>query len=302
MVVPRTPGRVLLVDGDALAYYCAGASGTSPGQARQNLLSFIREKERASGAESVRVLVTGRASDKGKRYAVARSKPYQGQRSGSRRPDNWEFLREIIDGGVPGFPTEVTNKAEADDLFGWYSATLGPENVVICTQDKDMNMVPGWHMNWKENSLLYHEPGLWTKPYGDKVLGRKWFWLQMLMGDSADNIPGLPRMITEKGGQAKVGEATAYKLLAGVEKTAECSGRALNDCALNVVANLYQGYYGDRWPLEFVEQAILLWMRNDERSHVFNVFEAGNPLEHLVTNMAYDVAAVKRDIAERIVL
>lgn len=301
MAVPLTLGRELLADGDALAYYCAGKDDTSPGQARTNLLMFLREAERASGSERVRVFVTGRGSDKGKRYAVAKVKPYQGNRSGGRRPKNWEFLREVLEGGVPGFPTEVTNNAEADDLFGRYSARLGAANVVILTQDKDMHMVPGWHMDWKTKELTFAPPGLWSLPYGDKVLGRKWFWLQMLMGDTADHIPGLPRYVKPNGKSVQCGEVTAYGILADVEKAAACAQVPENSIALNVVAGVYQDYYGDRWPLEFVEQAILLWMRNDEAGHVFNVFAPGNPLEHLTTNLPYTVNDAKRDIAERLV-
>ena len=51
------PGRVLLADGDGLAYYCAGNDGTDPGQARWNLINKLDEAMRASGSE--RALVAG---------------------------------------------------------------------------------------------------------------------------------------------------------------------------------------------------------------------------------------------------
>lgn len=251
---------------------------------------FLKSCQTASGAEAVRVLVTGRASHKGHRYAVARVKPYQGQRTGSRRPKNWEFLRAILEDGVPGFPTEVTQTAEADDLFGRYSRELGFENVVILTQDKDMRMVPGWHMDWKERLLTLVTPDTWALEFNDKLFGRKWFWMQMLHGDTADNIPGLPKYINPNGKPALCGEKTAEKLLA--ECTCEAEARA-------VVFGLYRGYYEDSWHTALIEQAVLLWMRNDSKSSALNVMQSGNPL-YLGTTTDTGWAAAMDNIKMRI--
>lgn len=266
MAIPVVPGRTLLADGDAFAYYCAGKEDTSPGAARTNMLSLIGAACRAGGCDSARILVTGRASHKGHRYAIARAKPYQAQRSGSRRPKNWEFLREILETGVPGYPTEVTNKAEADDLFGKYSKILGWQNVVVFAQDKDMNMTEGYHLDWASLTLTEVPAGAWSVPHPKEghVFGRKWFWLQMLMGDSADNIPGLP-----KANGKLCGPATAEKLLASAQGEAH---------AADTVMQLYELHYQDGWREAFFEQAILLWMRNDENSSVLNVLAPGNPL------------------------
>lgn len=270
MAMARTAGRVFLADGDALAYYCAGSEGTSPAQARNNLLMFLGASQRACGAESTRVLVTGRASHKGFRYAVARAKPYQGNRSGSRRPDNWEFLRDVIEGGFhPDFPVEVTNTAEADDLFGKYSTELGWQNVVIGTQDKDMRMVPGTHMEWTTRAFVTVPPDLWELWKDDKCFGRKWFWLQMLHGDQADNIPGIPKYITPAGKPALCGEKTAWKLLSDTQSEAE---------ARSIVFGLYTTWYGETWRTELLEQAVLLWMRRDAESRVLNCMREGGPL------------------------
>jgi DNA polymerase-1 len=270
MAMARTPGRVLLADGDALAYYCAGSDGTSPAQARANLTSFLRACRESCGAEAVRVLVTGRGSNKGYRYAVARAKPYQGNRSSSRRPENWEFLRDVIEGGFhPDFPVEVTNSAEADDLFGKYSTELGWQNVVILTQDKDMRMVPGLHLEWKDRSFRAVAPDLWEEWKDDNCFGRKWFWLQMLHGDQADNIPGLPKYITPAGKPALCGEKTAWKLLADT---------ACENDARQIVFGLYSAWYGDAWRVQILEQAVLLWMRRDAESKVLNCMREGGPL------------------------
>lgn len=265
------PGRVLLVDGDGLAYYCAGNDDTDPGQARVNLLNKLAEAKGAAGAESVRVLTTASGSTKGHRYAVARVKPYQGQRTNSRRPKNWGYLRQLLEGGFdPRYPVELVGHAEADDLFGKYASEFGAENVVHFTQDKDMRMLPGWHMEWRELRLTYVPEGCYDHVFNDKQYGLKWFWLQMLHGDSVDSVPGLPKYIKPNGKAALCGEDTAGKLLADCVDSAE---------ARATVQGLYAGFYPDDWQTQLLEQAVLLWMRRDAKSSALDVVGAGRPLD-----------------------
>ena len=264
------PGRVLLSDGDGLAYYCAGTDDTDPGRARRKVLDKLENAKRASASSSSRILLTGPGSHKGHRFTIARVKPYQGQRDGGRRPKNWAYLRGLLEGSPsPEHPAEITGVAEADDLFGKYSKLLGPENAVIHTQDKDMRMVPGWHLDWETMALVYVPADCWALEANEKLYGRKWFWMQMLQGDPADYVPGLPKYITPKGTAALCGPATAAKLLA------DCSNEQE---ARATVFGLYRGLYADEWQVNVLEQAILLWMRNDEKSSALNVTAEGNPL------------------------
>jgi DNA polymerase-1 len=165
----------------------------------------------------------------------------------------------------PEFPFEVesTAVAEADDLFGYY-AHRQPENVVIYTQDKDMRMLPGKHLDWVSHRVYTVAPNT-DYIFNEKQYGLKWFWLQMLHGDTADNIPGLPKYIIE--GKAKpIGEITANKLLDGVVPN-----------IAERVAALYSTYYGDRWLVEMMEQACLLWMRRVPE-HWDDCLNPGGPL------------------------
>ncbi len=310
--VTTIPGRLLLADGDGLCYYCAGNDDTAPGLARANMIEKLRSAARAAGAEAIKVLTTSRGCHKGYRYAVARVKPYQGQRADNRRPKNWEFLRGLLEGGDLGYGIEVefTSVAEADDLFSRYA--LNHPDCVIYTQDKDMHMVPGWHLDWTTHLMLHLAPGVWLHPSHDaaKPFGRAWFWQQMLQGDGADNIPGLPfykdGSIVGSGpnkGKAKeirVGEppkdtvGTATKLLANVSSD---MGATL------LLQGLYQTCYGERWLVEMLEQGILLWMRNDQQSSALNVVAPGNPLHALTTHALYPAARaeIMARIAEAVV-
>lgn len=266
--VPVLQGRVIYMDGDGLAYYCAGNDETLLGEARQRLADKIESMKATSGAESSSVLLTGSGSHKGHRYAVARVKPYQAQRSNSRRPANWQGLRNLLDDGFFGDTVKRTVTAEADDLFGHYGHA-DPERSVIATQDKDMRMVPGWHIDWVANLMHYVPPGTYDLTHNDKQYGTKWFWLQMLHGDTADHIPGLPWWADSKGKLKRCGEVTAQAMLAGTMSDAE---------ALAVVHEAYRSYYKERALVEMMEQAVLLWMRRDAESRWYDCLQPGGPL------------------------
>lgn len=245
--LPRKAGRVLRCDGDGLAYYCSGSSNTSREQAGINLYRKVAAAKEVCGAERVEILLTARASDKGGRYAVARVKPYQGQRH-SHKPENWEYVRTILERGMMGADTIEATDAEADDLFGIRSGW----DDVIYTQDKDMQMLPGIHLNWDTHRMLQTSFTEFCVEWNDKVYGEKWFWLQMLHGDTADNIPGLPFYANKVGKPVRCGEVAAHKMLAGATDSID---------AMRVVSDLYHGYYGSEWDIQLAEQAVLLWMR-----------------------------------------
>lgn len=285
MHCPPTPGRIALVDGDGLAYTQAGPDGTTREQARQNLANKLSAVRRATGAEEVRILVTGAGSHKGHRYAVATVKPYQGQRSSGRRPEQWEYLRGVLDTNeVMGCPVMTTMVAEADDLFSYLSHKHGAENVVIVTQDKDLRMVPGWHLTWDDHMMVFCGEGE-NLVYREKQYGQRWFWLQMLHGDTADYIPGLPKYINEKGKPSLIGEVTAGKVLAGLS----------NDGCAEVVESLYRGWYGAGYRVHLMEQGILLWMRR-KPVDVFDVASPEyGPLVHILDADTRDIIKERYD-------
>lgn len=299
--VPQIEGRLLLADGDGLCYYCAGNEETAPGTARANMLDKIRSAARAAGASAIKILLTAQGSHKGFRRAVARVKPYQGQRD-DHRPKNWAYLRELLEvGGAanlgPDLTVELTAVAEADDLFALY-AKEHPD-CVIYTQDKDMKMVPGWHLDWLTHLMVHVPPGTWHKPSTDlaKPYGRVFFWQQMLQGDSADNIPGLPfytdGSIVKSGPnkgeikQIRIGEpkkdqiGTAATLLDQIKTD-------MGACIL--LKDLYESCYGERWLVEMLEQGILLWMRSDAASDPFDVCQEGHPFHPLTDHELFKPA------------
>lgn len=282
----KVAGRTLLADGDALAYYCAGNDDTSPGQARRNLEQKIESAMRAAGADRVMILVTGAASHKGHRYAISRVKQYQGKRSHGGRPRNWQFMRELIERDPR---STVTDTLEADDLFHINSVRNGDEHVAILTQDKDMRMVPGWHLHWDSHALVRVHPDTWAFEADGKLFGRKWFWMQMLHGDGVDNIPGLTRYLTKDGKFKPCGDKSTLvkEFTASVHNEAD---------ARAIVIEQYLATYGESAKLDGVvallEQACLLWMRRTER--LFDCMDAGGPLDGIEAPLLAEAVQVIR--------
>ena len=100
---------------------------------------------------------------------------------------------------------------EADDLIGIRAMQLRDVKIdyIVATLDKDLNMIPGKHYNWrKEIEFEVTE---------DEALIN--FYIQLLTGDKTDNIYGL------KG----IAAPTATKLLSGVPRTHEDLYRACRD-------------------------------------------------------------------------
>jgi DNA polymerase-1 len=251
--VPKVPGRYLFVDADILCYQCGGNDDTDIETSRQSLKRKIDLFMAASGAERLTLGMTGPGSNKGHRAVIAYTKPYQGTRSGSK-PKNWLYLRNYVQEGLAG-PVKVVYDREADDLAGLFSTTYG-DKAVLCSRDKDFRMLPGWHLDWDTCELVHVPREAFSVEAGGKVYGTKWFWTQMLTGDSADNIPGLPKHPQYPRG---VGPVAAAKILAGVED---------DQHAMHFVSEAYKDHYGEEWADRYVEQASLLWIRRTTEAFV----------------------------------
>ena len=255
---PTVAGQPLHVDGDYLAYYCAGSDDTSQGTARENVLDRLSRAAQVSGSDRIIVHLSDPRCTKGYRFLVADSgipysKGYQAQRGGTK-PKNWDYLRgylETYEGGA----FEVRNwiDREADDAMAYLSeaAYTIKRPGAVYTADKDMRMFAGLHIVWKTFQMVEILPGTYDKVFADKQYGHKFFWMQMVMGDPADNIPGLPRC----------GEVAAANILEGTTG---------NEQAMERVLELYRTKVGEHYADFFVEQAILLWMRTDKSAELLD--------------------------------
>lgn len=256
----KVEGRTLLVDGDMIAYSNAGNDETPPGRARQSAIARIENLRDMSGCEKVVVHLTDNSSTKGDRYIIASVKPYQAHRSGGKRPRNWEYLRDWMQSYTGDlFTVKTWGTREADDGIAYHATVLGVDKAVIATADKDMRMIPAWHIDWSTYQLTRLDTEFRKVGDNGKLYGHAWFWQQVLQGDAADGIPGLPKWVDRHNKEKLIGEKTAEKFLAEVSCDAD---------AAIMVAALYKSYYPDDWPDRLAEQMALLWMRRDREAAV----------------------------------
>lgn len=162
------------------------------------------------------------------RKEVAVTKPYKGSRDDAHRPTHEQAIRDFIS---RTWDTTVSEGEEADDLLGIYQCRIGPDESVIVTADKDLNMIPGFKYNFLHEEKLYIT----------EEQAMTCFYKQLLTGDSVDDIPGLQR----------VGARTAEKLL---------DGKSLEDQWQTVVSE-YMRRGPANWDEYLREQGQLLWIR-----------------------------------------
>lgn len=253
--------RTCHIDGDYLAYFSAGGDEMPVGTARRVAAERIEAFREMSGSAKALVHLTASDSTKGDRFLAATVKPYQGQRNSGRKPKNWAVLRDYLENSeYVTFERKLWHDREADDGMALASfQVIDPVvQTVIATKDKDMRMLAGTHIDWTHYTLTEVPKGTYELigPYDGLVYGTKWFFLQLLQGDTADNIPGLPKFYGKQ-----CGPATAEKALAGT---------TCNEEAAELVATAYLDHYGHRdlAHAAMAEQACLLWLRGDTLARI----------------------------------
>lgn len=290
--VESVPGRYLLVDGDYLCYYCAGHDETTVADARLRLMQRLDDMRVLSGSEFVVLHLTATGSHKGHRYIVATQKPYQENRNGSKRPKNWQALRDFVESyNGKAFRQKIWGTREADDGICLHAKTLPFGKAVIAMKDKDSQMIDdAIHIDWDTFEITEVPAGTYELENSlGRLFGHKWFWLQLLMGDTADNIPGLPQIRSL---------ASNKMVLCGKARARDVLVMSLdNSDAFKVVCSHYVTYYKDQWADRLVEQMALLWMRTDRDAKVDD-FTSVLPVEESIYIGPVMAAAVR--LVERV--
>lgn len=188
------------------------------------------------------------------RFDVAKKKEYKGTRK-QDKPFHYNNIREYM---LANYECVIAEGMEADDMICVELIRRGENlDVICCSRDKDLRMVPGMHFGWEcgkqpqfgpkrvdqigELSLKENFGKDGKKSYTIKGEGIKFFYSQLITGDNVDNIPGL------RG----AGPVLAFESLSNLSTEGE-----LFEC----VARLYEKKYGEVWRQELREQCDLLWM------------------------------------------
>lgn len=167
------------------------------------------------------------------REGVATLLPYKGNRDPSHKPKYYKELKEYMYSKHNAI--EVVGM-EADDAMAMEQWKHRDKSTIIATIDKDLDMVPGWHYN------INTKEQYWV----DLNRANYFFFWQMLVGDSTDNIPGINRI-----GKVKATKALEH-LIGDTESMKQ------------VVWEMYQKQYVDIATLAFNEVATLLWMVREQ--------------------------------------
>jgi len=154
---------------------------------KDSLISLERNLEGRVGELGRRRIFLSRGGS----FREVESPTYKRNREDMRRPANLEASKDYLmkhHGAIvmPGV-------YEADDLL----AMNADENSIICSIDKDLLQVPGYHYNFVKDTFIYV----------DATTGWRNFYSQLLTGDTSDGIVGIHG----------IGPVTAGKILSGLQ-------------------------------------------------------------------------------------
>lgn len=186
-----TNDAVFAVDGDTIAYRTAAVCETHFAGAGESIInSTLREIATETGITQMRIYLTGKDNF---RYNIGKTKPYKGNRATMVRP---QFLPDMRNYLVEYCNAIVVDGYEADDAI---ATDMTINKAIHCGVDKDMLQIAGKHYNYvkKEWQEVTPEQAILT------------LYRQILMGDTSDNIPGLPRVGEKKAAEYITNPETA---------------------------------------------------------------------------------------------
>ena len=180
----------LLIDGDILVYRTAHI-GTQEGfngekyvnerRVEAYIESLIEGIKQRLFTKEVLIFLSGKENFRKKVVPT-----YKLNRKDIEKPLALDYTYEYLI-NHPEYMTIIEDRLEADDLLGIY-ATDSDIQGVVCSIDKDLNQIPGYHYNWK-NDVFY---------VVDSEEAYMLLWRQILAGDPIDGYKGVPRIGPKK--------------------------------------------------------------------------------------------------------
>lgn len=213
------------------AYTGAYVKAEPEAHALFNARSMIRTIQEKMEADKTILYLSGPTNY---RLGIATIKPYKGNRDPDHKPVHGPAIKAML---RREYDVVTSDGQEADDdmAIAHYGMWVqDPYSSVIATIDKDLDMVPGLHYNFAQEKQYYVEP----------FEGLRYFYQQLLKGDTVDNIPGVPG----------IGKVKAEKVLADCVTEWELYQTA---------RTLYVQGYGDKADEALLENGRLLWMRRE---------------------------------------
>ena len=194
---------ISLIDGDIIAYRNAAATGDDSVEfALIGCDRMIQNILQVTEADSYKIFLSGSGNF---RYDI--NPDYKANRKDIVRPQHLQACREFL---IDNYNAQLCHGFEADDMlgieqdkrgtrFGRLDDAYSPTNLeihtiydtVICSIDKDLLQIPGYHYNFVKNEFKTVDP----------IEGIRHFYKQMLIGDRADNLFGVDKIGPVKAGK-----------------------------------------------------------------------------------------------------
>lgn len=177
---------ISLLDGDIICYRCAASCEPNKSKSEREPLelALLRTEDlvkrilHETKADSYKIYLGGSTN-----FRTAIDPNYKANRADMPKPMWLQDVRAYL---VTEWNAEITDNIEADDALGIEQTKLTNQfglhsnKSVICSIDKDLHMIIGNHYNFVKQE--------WKLVTPDYAI--KWFYQQLIQGDSSDNVMG----------------------------------------------------------------------------------------------------------------
>ena len=200
--------------------------------------------------KNYRMFLTVTEVEKNYRDEIATHQRYKGNRAGFEKPVYYKKIRDHL---INYYKAEIISGQEADDAIGIEQYKIAKERgdfegTIIASIDKDLRGLEGHH---------YHM-NLGEQDYVDTDKALKYFYCQLMTGDSTDNIPGIYKLLVLSGRDEEAKQLKGSRYLKKYNTFA--LDHSPREC-YNYVVDMYTSYgYGSTIINEIGD---LLWIRRE---------------------------------------
>jgi len=154
------------------------------------------------------------------RYAIFPD--YKANRTGDKAQRTPAGLLAVKEALMERYSGSMSTKWEADDIVV-YKKTQEPEKYILCAIDKDvLKCIPGKHFNYYESRHFNKDMAFMEVTEGE---ARMWPYMQCILGDKSDNIPGCNGIGPKKAIKFVNDAMTHEELWDGVVRAWESKGQ-----------------------------------------------------------------------------
>jgi len=216
---------VLIVDADPLMFRSA-YNKHSAEEALDTFYERLEDLKNATFCDETKVAVYGVNNFRMDFYSDYKNTPNR-KKAKANNPFFFELREMLVEEGL----ATPADGMEADDLVRIWAEeeTAKGHKTVIASVDKDLQCIPGHHYLIHRDELIFMEEDAADKHY----------WIQILTGDSVDNIKGL------KG----IGPKKAERILEGATSSKQRKQRVIDK---------YYEVYGSSWKKELTHTGTLI--------------------------------------------